>query len=42
MPVETNAADAAAARGRVERRQVDARLRTIELQVAAAVTQLAE
>lgn len=42
MPLRTSAADAAAARGRVERRQLDARLRTLELQVAGLVTRLAD
>jgi len=42
MPVSNAAADAVAARGRVQRRQVDARLRTIELQAAANVTRLAD
>lgn len=42
MPLRTSAADAATARGRVERRQVDARLRTMELQIAAVVTRLAD
>ena len=42
LPVNNTAADAAAARGRVQRRQVDARLATIELQAAATITRLAD
>jgi outer membrane protein TolC len=42
VPLGTSAADAAAARGRVERRQVDARLRTLELEIAATITRLAD
>ncbi|MBI3050508.1 MAG: TolC family protein [Acidobacteria bacterium] len=42
VPLGTSAAEAAAARGRVERRQVDARLRTLELEIAAAITRLAD
>ncbi len=41
MPLHNNAAEAAEARGRVQRRQVDARLATIELQTAANITRLA-
>ena len=42
VPLGTSAADAAAARGRVERRQVDARLRTLELEIAATIARLAD
>ena len=42
LPVSNTAADVAAARGRVQRRQVDARLATIELQAAANITRLAD
>jgi outer membrane protein TolC len=42
LPVSNSAADAAAARGRVQRRQVDARLATVELQAAATITRLAD
>ena len=42
VPLDNGAANAAAARGRVQRRQVDARLRTLELQVAATITRLAD
>jgi outer membrane protein TolC len=42
VPLGTSAADAAAARGRVERGQVDARLRTLELEIAATITRLAD
>ncbi|NOT44718.1 MAG: TolC family protein [Acidobacteria bacterium] len=42
VPLSTSAADAAAARGTVERRQLDARRRTTELQVAATITRLVD
>ena len=42
VPLNNSAAEAAAARGRVQRRQIDARLRTLELQIAATITRLAD
>jgi len=42
FPVSNTAAEANEARGRVQRRQVDARLATIELQTAANLTRLAD
>lgn len=42
LPLGTRAADAAYARGQVERRQVDVRIQALELQVAAQVTRAGE
>jgi outer membrane protein len=42
LPVNNTASEAAEARGRVQRRQVDARLATLELQTAANLTRLAD
>ena len=42
VPFRNTQANAAVARGRVQRRQLDASLRAIELQVAANVTQIAD
>ncbi len=42
VPLGRRAADAAYARGQVERRQTDVQIATLELQVAAQITRLAE
>jgi HAE1 family hydrophobic/amphiphilic exporter-1 len=42
LPLNNSAAEAAEARGRTQRRQVDARLRTAALQAAANITRLAD
>jgi outer membrane protein len=42
VPVRNSAADAAAARARVQQRQLNAQLATVELQAAATITRLAD